>query len=644
MLSIPSLLALVALFYSSPSTSLSYSMLSIGDDAYDENDSLKDYIEERPLGCAQIPDTPTTDEANNILDVKGDWGGITINQDTWSPKAQWMGFWHGEDCNSQLPSLVIHWYPATSTDQTFDLRSLRQHLPDYSPEDYNFASWGEIVNIPKGMGSNMPPGSVAFRKGGFGDVVSETGEVLYRLYDNFIKIKSSPPNEMRDFLAGFDTRGNGRHTREFQATLPVWPLTRTLDGLGRQGYPLPPEVAQEIEQKREQRREREEMQRLLRQQAEPSNLAVEESMRSPASDQQSSPEQFPDVTLQMNMEAESRPMGREETEDVGENMMIAAEKPRESSGEWEDVEEEYDLEGYGAQDYYSEEGERRIRSGDDDQLTKAAEDMMNIQKVVEAAGQENLSDRRRILAQKQELDSSLLLPENAKLLELELILRNVGTSTEEIAQKVASSGADEGLNFALDKISSKRLQFEKNLLNLDEAAEFVIAEHPRFSKWRPNTLANILGDMRIRREVELGKLTPTSAGRASLGRTVLSNTERELARAAVQLVVERAERMRNQAQTQAQIQPGPDVSAVDDTKSFKDLLENIAPANSAAESDFGMNNNLASVAINKPQRGGDIELEEQVESNTGGTTAEAEQMAPAGMLLESVAGDQVEIE
>ncbi|KAK6331444.1 hypothetical protein TWF730_004526 [Orbilia blumenaviensis] len=596
---------LFLLFHSNPATALSYSMISTKDEISNPKSDLpKTYVQTRPLGCTLMtntPITPTNQAVGNRISDRGYWAGIVINQDSWSQPSKWIGFWLRRECNMNLPSLVIHWYPDESTNQIFDIRRVKEYMPSLKEGDFRYMSWGEIVDIPQVMVDNVAPGGVAVREGRPARVLGAEDQAWYQVLEDMVAIRSSPVDIMRDDFDGFGTRGTGRAGKQFNLIFDDDDeFTRALDGPGGTDYPPPGE-----EQVQDQ---------LSRQQS-------GQILNSPAGGvgtESSQGSVFPDATILLPVEVQESPMGyRAGMEEEGEGYLTKAQDP--------------EVEAF---------------------QNRAAQ-VLEGQRALEAAAQQNSQPRTLPLAQENiGLERLQEVLNQAKELvkqstNVDSILRNIGITVADVAQIVSNSSIGAAVRSVLNRIASQRLHLEMNMLTSTQAAE--LASH-QISQWGPYALANALGELRIRREVRAGLLTPQTADDIRTGAKAVSNTEAEMAKKAVRDVMVRTGQLGDQQQFQSELalEPGPQGPQFDDLQSVNDVLDNIAPINSA-ESNFespslDANTLLASGRL----QGGDIELEEPTipaeENNIDGGVAEPEGIAQDSVSSNSNANGIMEIE
>ncbi|KAK6342475.1 hypothetical protein TWF718_007878 [Orbilia javanica] len=575
MLSHSIILLLTAFLYSTPSTSLSYSMISTKDIIEDPKDSTpKTYAPIRPVGCTLMTDTPllpTGAQPNIRPSDRGSWAGIAIHQDTWSQESKWLGFWSRRECNRNLPSLIIHWYPDAPTDQLFDIRRLREYIPRLSEGDFRYMSWGEMTAVPQAIVDNVAPGSVAVREKKPSRVLGAEDQAWYAVFNDIVRVRTSPNDPMEDDLSGYSARGRGSEGKQLHLTFQNEQFTRAVDGPGGEVYPIPEDQVQDLGQVQQEEQ--------ILVSGQPSgripNSPVGEVEDAVSSRQQSSPGTFPEATVLLRIDTQLSSDTSQEA-DAGEaGTQIVVENPS-TNVQQGSMEEEFD----------NAPQNQQTNALQPSQSSPAAE---QLEEIIQ-----------------QQLD---FVPNRV---DVDAILRNIGTNVEGVAQAITGTGVKSAILFVLNRIASQRLHLEMSMLTPVQTLE--LAGH-QMSQWGPFALANSLGEMRIRREIRSGGLTPEMANRLRARAASVATVEVGVANKAVQDVVARmVAGSRNSAQEQVLIEPGPEIEEVG---SFNDLLENVAPMNSANSASggspagaVGLNNNIAPGNGRLP--GGDIELEEEI--------------------------------
>ncbi|KAK6503737.1 hypothetical protein TWF481_008741 [Arthrobotrys musiformis] len=550
------LLALAAVLYSTPSTAISYSMISTKDIIEDPKDAPpKTYVETRPIGCTLMTDTPITptNPTANIRD-QGSWAGMSMHQDTWSPEATWIGFWARRECNRNLPSLVIHWYPQGATDQVFDVRRLLEYLPRMSEGDYRYMSWGEMTIVPQEIIDNVAPGAVAIREKKPSRVLGSEDQAWYRVYEDVVKIKTNPSDPMEDDLAGYSTRGQGRAGKQLHLTFRNEEFTRTINGPGGEYYPIPSDQLQNVDEMVEEQPAEldeigEELPPALDQQAGMASNSPIESGSVVESSQRSSPGIFPDATVLINVEMERSP--------------------------------QIDQGGGMEEEVYNAPDATDTQAGPGNAFEPAGENTVETQ-------------LQEILQQEADLSQPSIT--------VDTVLQTIGIPMADVARSIELTGPSNAEWSVLNRIALQRLQIEMNGLTQVEAIE--LAGH-QISQWGPFSLANALGEVRIRREAGAGTLTPEAVEDLRARTINVAATEVEVARKVIRDVIARTAPA---GQTQTRIQPWPEF---ENTQSDNELLANVAPINSANSlvESLGLDNNAPSQNGRLP--GGGIEIEEE---------------------------------
>ncbi|KAK6518639.1 hypothetical protein TWF506_005773 [Arthrobotrys conoides] len=584
MLSHSALLLLAAFLYSTPSTALSYSMISTKDQLEDfKETSQKTYAQTRPIGCTLMSETsliPTGADPTNIRpSAQGNWAGISIHQDNWSPEAKWIGFWAKRECNRNLPSLIIHWYPESPTDQVFDIRRLRDYLPRLSEGDYRYMSWGEMVVVPQAITDNVAPGSVAVREKKPSRILGSQDQAWYGIFEDVVLIRSNPYDQMENDLAGFSERGAGRQGKQLHLTFNDEQFTRAIDGPGGEDYPIPedqlqdegqPQIEEQVKYE-DQVQEEEQVEEQIPVSRQPSGQILNSQAPAPAeeggsdvsSDQQYSLEGFPEATVLLRLGVESPPSSNPEAVGASNTQIITKNIP--ASFQQGNMEEE--IPG-------------------------------NIQNPQGQGQPENSSQSSEISLALRQLKAGIrnvLSNLESGSLSVDTVLANLGTDAERVALLIPITGTDSALVSVLNRISTQRLHLEMSSLTPVQTME--LAGH-QIANWGPFALANSLGEARVRREVAAGVLVPAAADDMRAEGASVGETEFELANKIVQDVITRGN-AQNQAQNLPRVEPGPELE-IEGTLSNNDLLENLPPINSP--------NSLAGGRL----PGGNIEFEEPI--------------------------------
>ncbi|KAF3307876.1 hypothetical protein TWF173_002114 [Orbilia oligospora] len=648
MLSHSALLFLAIFLYSHPSTALSYSMISTKDKIDDPKDRTpKTYVQTRPVGCTLMTESPiirTDADANTRPADQGSWAGISIHQDEWSQESKWMGFWARRECNRNLPSLIIHWYPDAPTDQIFDIRRLKEYLPRLTEGDYRYMSWGEMLVVPQAIQENLAPGSIAIREKKPSRVLGSEDQAWYGVFEDVVMITTNPYDEMENDLSGFSARGAGRKGKQLHLTFRNEQFTRAKDGPGGEDYPIPEDQLQD--QNVEEIPQEEQIQDMEFEQIQPggqiqnggqiqqeeeqipiseaqipvsrqpsggiinSPVPIQRGESSASSERQSSLGGFPEATVLLRLGAESPPSANQEEIDVTNTQIITENIP--ANFQQGNMEEELPPN--------AQNPEAQAQSGP------------GVGEITSAVNQ--------LQVQLQNAMSNLGAPDS---LNVDAVLNNLGTNADSIAQSIRILGPESALTSVLNRISAQRLHSEMSLLTPVQTME--LAGH-QMSNWGPFALANALGELRIRREIRSGLLTPAEADEIKARVNGVNNTELELAAKIVREVGARARstqnqapnQVLNQAQNSARVQSGPEL-LTEGTPSNNDLLENIPPINSLnsfAELSGPGNQDLLQ---NGRLPGGNIEFEEPV------VPAQLEQsILPAALVQGSIQGQGTQVE
>ncbi|EGX44859.1 hypothetical protein AOL_s00176g30 [Orbilia oligospora ATCC 24927] len=648
MLSHSALLFLTIFLYSTPSTALSYSMISTKDKIDDpKGRTPKTYVQTRPVGCTSMTESPiirTDADANTRPADQGSWAGISIHQDQWSQESKWMGFWARRECNRNLPSLIIHWYPDAPTDQIFDIRRLKEYLPRLTEGDYRYMSWGEMSVVPQAIQDNLAPGSIAIREKKPSRVLGSEDQAWYGVFEDVVMITTNPYDEMENDLSGFSARGAGRKGKQLHLTFRNEQFTRAKDGPGGEDYPIPEDQLQD--QNVEEIPQEEQIQNMEFEQIQPegqiqnggqiqqeeeqipmseaqvpvsrqqsggiinSPVPIQRGESSASSERQSSLGGFPEATVLLRLGAESPPSANQEEIGVT-NTQIAIENIP-ANFQQGNMEEEL------PPNAQNPEPQAQFSPG--------------VGEITSAVNQ--------LQVQLQNAMSNLGAPDS---LNVDAVLNNLGTNADSIAQSIRILGPESALTSVLNRISAQRLHSEMSLLTPVQTME--LAGH-QMSNWGPFALANALGELRIRREIRSGLLTPAEADEIKARADVVSNTELELAAKVIREVGGRARstqnqapnQVLNQAQNSARVQLGPEL-LTEGTPSNNDLLENIPPINSLnsfAELSGPGNQDLLQ---NGRLPGGNIEFEEPV------VPAQLEQsILPAAPVQGSIQGQGTQVE
>ncbi|KAF3284254.1 hypothetical protein TWF970_011475 [Orbilia oligospora] len=648
MLSHSALLFLTIFLYSTPSTALSYSMISTKDKIDDpKGRTPKTYVQTRPVGCTLMTESPiirTDADANTRPADQGSWAGISIHQDQWSQESKWMGFWARRECNRNLPSLIIHWYPDAPTDQIFDIRRLKEYLPRLTEGDYRYMSWGEMSVVPQAIQDNLAPGSIAIREKKPSRVLGSEDQAWYGVFEDVVMITTNPYDEMENDLSGFSARGAGRKGKQLHLTFRNEQFTRAKDGPGGEDYPIPEDQLQD--QNVEEIPQEEQIQNMEFEQIQPegqiqnggqiqqeeeqipmseaqvpvsrqqsggiinSPVPIQRGESSASSERQSSLGGFPEATVLLRLGAESPPSANQEEIGVT-NTQIAIENIP-ANFQQGNMEEEL------PPNAQNPEPQAQFSPG--------------VGEITSAVNQ--------LQVQLQNAMSNLGAPDS---LNVDAVLNNLGTNADSIAQSIRILGPESALTSVLNRISAQRLHSEMSLLTPVQTME--LAGH-QMSNWGPFALANALGELRIRREIRSGLLTPAEADEIKARADVVSNTELELAAKVIREVGGRARstqnqapnQVLNQAQNSARVQLGPEL-LTEGTPSNNDLLENIPPINSLnsfAELSGPGNQDLLQ---NGRLPGGNIEFEEPV------VPAQLEQsILPAAPVQGSIQGQGTQVE
>ncbi|KAF3222108.1 hypothetical protein TWF106_005888 [Orbilia oligospora] len=621
MLSHSALFFLTIFLYSTPSAALSYSMISTKDRIDDPKDSApKNYVRTRPVGCTLMTESPiirTDADANTRPADQGSWAGISIHQDQWSQESKWMGFWARRECNRNLPSLIIHWYPDAPTDQIFDIRRLKQYLPKLTEGDFRYMSWGEMLVVPQAIQDNVAPGSIAIRERKPSRVLGSEDQAWYGVFEDVVMIRTNPYDEMENDLSGFSARGAGRQGKQLHLTFRNEQFTRARDGPGGEDYPIPEDQLQdqdveeipqeeqvqdmEFEQIRPggqiqngEQIQQEEEQILIPEAQIPvsrqpsggiinSPVPVQRGESDVSSEQESSLGGFPEATVLLRLGAESPPSTNQEEIGVANTQIVTENIPA---------------------NFQQGNMEEELPANAQNPVAQAQSSL--------GAG-EITSAMNQLQVQLQNAMGNLGAPDS---LNVDVVLNNLGTDADSIAQSIRILGPEIALTSILNRISTQRLHSEMSLLTPVQTME--LAGH-QMSTWGPFALANALGELRIRREIRSGLLTPAEADEIRARVNSVTNTELELAAKVVRDVGARARstqnqalnQVLNQAQNPARVQPGPELIA-EGTPSNNDIVENIPPINSLnsfAELPGTGNQELLQ---NGRLPGGNIEFEEPV--------------------------------
>ncbi|KAF3159689.1 hypothetical protein TWF788_003664 [Orbilia oligospora] len=621
MLSHSALFFLTIFLYSTPSAALSYSMISTKDRIDDPKDSApKTYVRTRPVGCTLMTESPiirTDADANTRPADQGSWAGISIHQDQWSQESKWMGFWARRECNRNLPSLIIHWYPDAPTDQIFDIRRLKQYLPKLTEGDFRYMSWGEMLVVPQAIQDNIAPGSIAIREKKPSRVLGSEDHAWYGVFEDVVMIRTNPYDEMENDLSGFSARGAGRQGKQLHLTFRNEQFTRARDGPGGEDYPIPEDQLQdqnveEIPQEEQipdmefeqiqpggqiqngEQIQQEEEQILIPEAQIPvsrqpsrgiinSPVPVQRGESDVSSEQESSLGGFPEATVLLRLGAESPPSTNQEEIGVANTQIVTENIPA---------------------NFQQGNMEEELPANAQNPVAQAQSSL--------GAG-ETTSAVNQLQVQLQNAMGNLGAPNS---LNVDAVLSNLGTDADSIAQSIRILGPEIALTSILNRISAQRLHSEMSLLTPVQTME--LAGH-QMSNWGPFALANALGELRIRREIRSGLLTPAEGDEIRARVNGATNTELELAAKVVRDVGARARstqnqapnQVLNQAQNPARIQPGPELIA-EGTPSNNDIVENVPPINSLnsfAELSGAGNQELLQ---NGRLPGGNIEFEEPV--------------------------------
>ncbi|KAF3270728.1 hypothetical protein TWF217_007005 [Orbilia oligospora] len=631
---------LFAIFlYSTPSTALSYSMISTKDKIDDPKDRIpKTYAQTRPVGCTLMTESPiirTDADANTRPADQGSWAGISIHQDQWSQESKWMGFWARRECNRNLPSLIIHWYPDAPTDQIFDIRRLKEYLPRLTEGDFRYMSWGEMLVVPQAIQDNVAPGSIAIREKKPSRVLGSEDQAWYGVFEDVVMIVTNPYDEMENDLSGFSARGAGRKGKQLHLTFRNEQFTRAKDGPGGKDYPIPEDQLQdqnvaEIPQEEQiQDMEFEQIQpggqiqnggQIQQEEQIPvsrqpsggiinSPVPIQRGESSASSERQSSLGGFPEATVLLRLGAESPPSANQEEIGVTNTQIVTENIP--ANFQQGNMEEELPTNAQNPE----AQAPSSLGAGE---ITSAVNQL-----------QVQLQDAMSNLGALNSLN-------------VDAVLNNLGTNADSIAQSIRILGPEIALTSVLNRISAQRLHSEMSLLTPVQTME--LAGH-QMSNWGPFALANALGELRVRREIRSGLLTPAEADEIKARVNGASNTELELAAKIVRDVGARTRSTQNQAPNQvlnqalnpARVQPGPEL-LTEGTPSNKDLLENIPPINSL--NSFAELSGIGNQDLLQNGRlpGGNIELEEPV------VPAQPEQSILTAAPLGSIQGQGTQVE